>query len=292
MKKKLLYFVLGFFLAWMISITQFWLPTSNTYLIATLALLPIGYMIGRREDSPLLTAVLWNIGGLIVHGGYFLSGQYYMWPFSFPLLSLSPTVACYLGIRLRKRDLPLPLGIGLTSLFVAHGLFFCFWLMPRHLFNYYDHPLHTPVSGITLTGLHGPDTQLPMAGKSVVVIDFWHTRCGACYDLKPEMQAMARQWQADTRVQFISVASAHFDSLAGVRASRYLRVGDTTALPEFFDGSGLLAKKVVPAGCPVVALVDGQGVARLLHRAYDRGTAGVYRQLMSAHIEDLLAKQM
>jgi thiol-disulfide isomerase/thioredoxin len=288
-------FVWGFFVAWAIAITRGHIPDNQTYLVGVLALLPIGFLIGKSEPRPLLTAVLWNLGGFIVHSAFFSTGRPDMWPYTWPLLSVAPACACYLGIRLRQ-SLFSPgwqrvIWSGLTILLLIHSYIVMRWWFPMDSFNSYDQHIQTAVADIPLTGLHdSSDARLPLPGKQVVLIDFWNTRCGACYRLKPEIQALARKWQADPRVGFISVASALYDSLPGVRAARYLHVGDTTAIPEYFDASGELARRLAPEGCPVIALVDGQGVARLLHGAYDRATENVYREMMDDRISSLLAQ--
>jgi thiol-disulfide isomerase/thioredoxin len=283
-------FVLGFFVSWMIAITRGHIPENQTYLVAVLTFLPIGFLVGKKETRPLLAAVLWNLGGFIVHGIFFVTGQPAMWPYTFPLLSAAPACACYLGIRLRKREKSLPIWIGMTVLLLVHSYVVMRWWFPMNLFNSYDQHVKTAVADIPLTGLSSADARLPLPGKKVMVIDFWSTSCGACYRLKPEIQSLARKWQGDPRVGFISVASAYYDSLPDVRAARYLHVGDTSAITEYFDGSGELARRLAPEGCPVIALVDGQGVARLLHGAYDPATENVYHEAMDDRISSLLAE--
>jgi thiol-disulfide isomerase/thioredoxin len=290
MKKRILQFTYGFFVAWAISLTRGYIPANQTYLIAILVLLPIGVLIGAQETKPLLAAALWNLGGFVIYSLIFMTDDSaWMWPHTFPLLSLAPAAACYLGIRLRQGGRLMPLWGGLAALLIAHGYVAMRWEIPLRLFDSYDARMQTPVEGIHLTALHGEDVQLPIPGKQLHIIDFWNTGCGACYRLKPEMQALARQWQDDQRVAFLSVSSAFYDSLPKIRAARYLHVGDTTAIPEYFDQSGELAKRLSQEGCPVIAFVDGNGVGRLVHSGYDRATAGVYRARMDAHIAAMLA---
>lgn len=289
-RRRISQFVVGFFVAWAIAITRWEIPDNQTYLVAVLVLLPIGFLIGKRETHPLLAAVLWNLGGFFVHSAVFVTGRPDMWPYTWPLLSVAPACACYLGIRLRQGGSLIPLWAGLAVLLLAHSYVVMRWWAPMNSFAFFDQHVQTAVADIQLTDLDGATVTLPPAGKEVMVLDFWNTNCGVCYRLKPVIQSLARKWQGDARVGFASVASAYYDSLVDVRAARYLHVGDSTAMAEYYDNSGELARRLAPEGCPIIALVDGQGVARLLHAGYDRATVNVYPEMMDAHISSVLNK--
>ncbi len=54
--------------------------------------------------------------------------------------------------------------------------------------------------------LYGQDTVTLQAFKDkIVILDFWHTRCGSCFQKFPELEQLQKKYAGDERVMIMAV---------------------------------------------------------------------------------------
>lgn len=248
-----------------------------------------GWMIGKRVRTPLTSAVLYNLAGFLYNGWECIfNGNEHLWPNSFPFISILGTFTLWLGIIARHGRLPRLSFMAVNASLLLMGGVMAAYIIPNDLFLSITRYPAVDASGIVLKGLNTPDITIASSQNSAYVFDFWSTRCGACYELKPLMMSLAKRWEADPRVHFGSIASAHFDSLPAVQAADYLHVGSPLSMPEYYDSTGRLAMLLAPTGCPVVALVNARGRAIWAQPGYSEMTMPLYEKWLERRIREML----
>lgn len=201
---------------------------------------------------------------------------------------MSAHVSYLLGIETRQATAhrgKWMIGIALWLVLAASYLW---WGIPPICYYKRDVPISVPINDIQIAGIGRDSLRFADLQGKVIILDFWNIRCAYCYDMKPEMLALATQYKNDPRVHFASVASAHYDSLPDVMEAEFLEIGHPASMPEYYDHTGELARRLAPAGCPIVTFVDQRGVAVLSHHGYDYVTRRVYRDLLEKQLLSML----
>lgn len=289
-KSVVLRSLLGIPFMWGLSILGFSMYEILPYGASVLAYLGAGILFGK---SKLESVRFWGsipfVAPMYVAMGlsYFLDNPF-NWPTVFPILPVSAHVSFLIGIETRQATDFRGKWMIAIAIWLSIAASYLWWGIPRIVFYKRDVLISVPVNdiqiaGITCDSLHFED----LKGK-IVILDFWNTRCGYCYDMKPEMLALATQYKNDPRVHFASVASAHYDSLSDVLAGEFIEIGHPASMPEYYDHTGELARRLAPAGCPIVTFVDQRGVAVLSHHGYDSDTRRVYRDLLEKQLLSML----
>jgi thiol-disulfide isomerase/thioredoxin len=93
--------------------------------------------------------------------------------------------------------------------------------------------------------------------NKIVLLDFWHTRCGACFQKFPQLQAFYEQHQSDDSIKVYAVNKPLAED---VRKSAFAVIAEEgysfpVLLPEEED----LAEKLGVAVYPTTFVIDRQG---------------------------------
>lgn len=276
---------------WGLSILGFSMYQTLPYGASVLAYLAAGLFFGKsRLESVRFWGSIPFVAPMYIAMGlsYFLENPF-CWPTIFPILPMSAHVSYLIGIETRQATAPnkkrwMIAGIVWLSL----AFTYLWWGIPQIVFYRRDVPISVPINDIQIAGIGRDSLRFSDLQGKVIILDFWNIRCAYCYDMKPEMLALATQYKNDPRVHFASVASAHYDSLSDVLAGEFIEIGHPASMPEYYDHTGELARRLAPAGCPIVTFVDQRGVAVLSHHGYDYVTRRVYRDLLEKQLLSML----
>lgn len=126
-----------------------------------------------------------------------------------------------------------------------------------------------PVAPFVLTTAERAVPSSELRGR-VVVLAFWATWCEPCAIELPELAALADRYRGDPRVALWWINAGRGDDTLAL-AQRFA-AEQHVALPLAFDGGGL-ASRLGFDGLPALAVLDADGVLRVVHRGYDRSEA-------------------
>ncbi|MDX2306476.1 MAG: TlpA disulfide reductase family protein [Microscillaceae bacterium] len=121
----------------------------------------------------------------------------------------------------------------------------------------------------------------------VLLMDFWNTWCGACYQKFPELNQIHQNFALDSTVCILAVNTAQYDSLAYIKKfTQKYSYEFMTVLDVESRLSKLLGVEVVP----MTFLVDKKGYVRLIHFGYG-GKDEQYAKNFINEINKLLTEQ-
>jgi thiol-disulfide isomerase/thioredoxin len=290
-RRRIVQFFLGFVWMYLLALPNIYLTANYFLFFIVLGMFLAGFGWGARETTPIWSSIFFNLAGMLVNVFSIFDGNWHMLPNTVPLHFVAGSLAAYTGIVLRKQQAVRPALFGVVGSFIIGTVVLGYYAAPREAFLYGNEYMNFLSAGIPLQGIERPDMTLPIPGKKVVVLDFWSTKCGACYELKPEITKLAAAWENDPRVQFLSIASSYFDKVEKVKEADYLSIGSKELVHDYFDVTGELAKQVATQGCPVLAFVDAQGRIRLCHRGYSQTSYPVFIDYVDREIKNMLAAQ-
>lgn len=125
-----------------------------------------------------------------------------------------------------------------------------------------------------VTFLSGGEPRLgALAGKKVLLLNFWGLRCGACLEEMPYLEDFAKRY-AD---KGLVVWGVNTDGVDGQTVIDTLKeVGVSISYPVVLDPEFLITDTYTNFLVPLTIVIDRGGIIRYIHTGYEKGVEKQY----------------
>jgi thiol-disulfide isomerase/thioredoxin len=231
------------------------------FIVTSIIYFSAGIWIARHEPARRVPPPLLVIGAyLVVYGGhsiYACSVQTYpIWIFG----AISFALGWLLGSRVSSTRRMIPYGATFTMVVVTGGFVFMHnWL--SYAFNRAATEERSVGNFELLTNERARITSQQLMGK-IVVLDFWSTACGACFDKFPEFERFYQRHRSDVNMEIYSV-NIPLDGETVQDNDRLIRsLGYSFPTIYVTEGFDEVRSRFGLQGVPTVMVIDVGGTVR------------------------------
>jgi peroxiredoxin len=122
--------------------------------------------------------------------------------------------------------------------------------------------------------LNGKEVRLStFAGKSVVLLNFWGLRCGACLEEMPHLESLSKKY-ADKGLVVLGVDTDGVDATTVIETIQ--EVGVSVSYPLLTDQDFLITDVYTNFLVPLTILIDKASVITYIHTGFEKGTEKQY----------------
>jgi peroxiredoxin len=127
-----------------------------------------------------------------------------------------------------------------------------------------------------LKDLAGKEVKLSTyAGKSVVLLNFWGLRCGACLEERPYLEAMSKKY-AGKGLVVLGVDTDGVDTQTVLDTLNEVKV--VVTYPLLVDPDFAVTDVYTNFLVPLTIVIDKGGVVRYIHVGFEKGTEKQYEE--------------
>jgi len=223
----------------------------------------------------------------------FLDGilLFYMNPLLFPEFTptifivscLSVIIGNNLSIKWKQRTTILNYSI-LSGWFFLIGISL-FYIMPNYEYNNKLKYKNESFASFEFQKKDGSILKSSELMGSVVILDFWNSRCGICRKLYPKLKELSEAYKNQNDIKFFTVNDGRVDSFQKSIESLIIQKYDFNLL---YDSASKVSNKFNITGVPVLMIIDKKGTIRYSHAGYNPDEDFVFIGNMESIINKLL----
>jgi peroxiredoxin len=144
--------------------------------------------------------------------------------------------------------------------------------------------INRPASVFEFTSFNGDTIKSEDLKGTVIVLDFWDSRCHPCLASTPDLEKLYQKFKNRPGVRFFCMDGG-FRPMEAEAAFVKKKGYD---LPFVYDENQKCAKQLGFGGVGFLIIIDKKSIIRIQHLGYDR--AEDYVGLLSKHVEEYLAE--